>query len=353
MNTSKLPHADPERYYEQLDRFVMLCRELSASGKPYLAVVLCHELYRYLYPTEPYAKFEHRDPVPFMLQHIERLVELASLATVGVVGYESMSANVPGAPTEELERRTSDLYSKLWDGYDQEIMTRESVALLEKRVPRPVLDQYVRGKRVLDLGCGSGRYSIALSHLGAAHVTAVDFQAKSYAAAQSICQRTGMAVEFREANVLSLPFADRSFDFVWSNGVLHHTRSWKDAFSEYVRVLKTAGFLYLYATGGFFWTTRRRLREVFKEIPQAYTLSVLQTIGMPANRMIFMDTWYVPIEEHIGRAELESDFERSALRYEKLHSNNPFDLDRASLQQLNGAEAMWGEGEHRYLLVRS
>ncbi|HEX4070933.1 MAG TPA: methyltransferase domain-containing protein, partial [Planctomycetaceae bacterium] len=146
--------------------------------------------------------------------------------------------------------------------------------------------------------------------------------------------------------------ADCSFDFVFSNGVLHHTRSWQAAFDEYVRVMRRSGFLYLYATGGFFWTTRRALQPLFEAIPRSYTAEVLRLIGMPGNRMIFLDTWYVPIEEHIARADLEAAFRQRNLAFEKLPSQVEFDLDNALAQGIPGATAVWGEGEHRYLLKR-
>ena len=205
---------------------------------------------------------------------------------------------------------------------------------------------------MLDLGCGSGRYAVALAGLGAASVTAVDFQAKSYRRAEEFCRKQGLPVRFAEADVRSLPFADGSFDFVFSNGVLHHTRSWQTAFDEYVRVMRRSGFLYLYATGGFFWTTRRALRPLFEAIPRSYTAEVLRLIGMPGNRMIFMDTWYVPIEEHIARVDLETAFRNRNLAFEKLPSQVEFDPDYALGQGIPGARAVWGEGEHRYLLKR-
>ena len=345
-------HPDSPLYYAHLDRFIESCQRLSSTGKQYFVVVLCHELYRFLYPTEPYAAFEHDNPVPFLVRHIERLVRLAQLAEEGIAGYPLRPSDAGGAPSAAVEKQTSDLYSNLWQGYDREIMTRESVALVERRVPRALIERHIKGKTVLDIGCGSGRYAIALAQLGATRVVAIDFQAKAWAQADAICRQAALPVEFREADVLSLPFEDRSFDFVWSNGVLHHTRSWKGALLEYLRVMKHSGFLYLYATGGFFWTTRRRLRELFKDIPQPYTQSVLDTIGMPKNRMIFMDTWYVPIEGHIARAELEGELSAGGVRFEKLVSGNAFDLDRGLATGLSGAADVWGEGEHRYHLVR-
>ena len=38
-------------YYKELDRFVELCADLTATGKPILTVLLCHELYRVPVPV--------------------------------------------------------------------------------------------------------------------------------------------------------------------------------------------------------------------------------------------------------------------------------------------------------------
>ena len=40
-----------------------------------------------------------------------------------------------------------------------------------------------------------------------------------------------------------------------------------------------------------------------QEIQQTYTISMLDMIGMPSNKFIFCDNWYVPIERHTTDAE--------------------------------------------------
>jgi ubiquinone/menaquinone biosynthesis C-methylase UbiE len=348
--------AQAAAYDQELGRFVELCADLTATGKPYLTVLLCHELYRFLYPAEPYLGFTHDDPVPFLLEHIRRLIEFGSAGRESVRGYPNpiaASATQPMDSQVALEKQTSDLYSELWLGYDARVLTEESRQLLTRRIPERVIDEEIVGRSVLDLGCGSGRYAVALAGLGAKSVTAVDFQAKSFKRAEEYCQKHDLPVRFIEANILQLPLADRAFDFVFSNGVLHHTRSWQAAFDEFVRVMRRSGFLFLYGTGGLFWTTRRALRPLFESIPRQYTARVLELLGMPGNRMIFMDTWYVPIEDHIARADLEAAFDRHGLAYEKLTSRVETDLDAAIESGIPGAALAWGEGDHRYFLERS
>jgi len=337
-------------YYEELKRFQTLCGSLIDGGQPYQVIVLCHELYRFLYPIDPHADFKQTDPVRFSVEHLRKLIALGENLLASVRGY----AFEPAAAANEsrLETRTSDLYSSLWARFDGETLLVEARKLVEQRIPRAVVEQHVKGKRVLDMGCGSGRYALALVMLGAASVVAADFQAKAYLAAQAHATQAGLPVQFMEADVLALPFGDREFDFVFCNGVLHHTRDWKQGVREYARLMKTAGYLYLYACGGIFWNTRAAVREIFTRIPQNYTQSVLNAIGLPSNRFIFMDTWYVPIEGHLKRRELEEVMQGCGLTFSQLPSNTPFDPDYGLRSGLPGAEIMWGEGEHRYLVTR-
>jgi hypothetical protein len=79
---------------------------------------------------------------------------------------------------------------------------------------------------------------------------------------------------------------------------------------------------------------------------------VLRAMGMPSNRFIFCDTWYVPVETHTTREELEKMLSENGFSYQKIISGNPFDLDKALEEDIPQAAAMWGEGEHRYMLER-
>ena len=124
--------------------------------------------------------------------------------------------------------------------------------------------------------------------------------------------------------------------------------------AELARVLRPggSGFLYLYGAGGIFWETRAALRRIFEHIPLDYTKTVLDVIGMPANRFIFCDTWYVPVERHVTTEELEAMLARERLEFEKVVGRNAFDLDGAIARGVKGAREMWGDGEHRYVVSK-
>lgn len=343
-----------QTYDELLEELVSLCEELTRDGMPYVSVLLMHEFNRYLYPIEPYAGFENKDPVSFILPHIRRLIGLGRVLQTSVTPYQGESG---GLGTEAwragvLEKATSNLYSELWKEFKSETLTDEGPALLGKRIPESIIATRIKGKKVLDMGCGSGRYTLGLAMVGAAEVAGIDFQAKAFQASAVIAKERKLPIEFREANVHELPFADQSFDYVFCNGVLHHSSSIAKGLSELKRVLRKDGeaFLYLYAARGFFWKARVAMRRVFVHIPLDYTKAVLQMIGMPPNRFIFCDNWYVPVETHTTLEEMVALLDQAGFRYEKLVGQAPFDLDKAIADGVKDAVTVWGDGEHRYRL---
>lgn len=143
-----------------------------------------------------------------------------------------------------------DSVDSVQDGYDRWAATYDHdgnpLMALEEPVVKAALGD-VRGLTVLDLGCGTGRYSIWLARVGA-KVTAVDFSEGMLAEArkkleQSTGQeRGGEPVRFIAADLHKpVQFAAESFDLVVSGLVLEHLREMGTFFGEVQRVLKPGG----------------------------------------------------------------------------------------------------------------
>jgi SAM-dependent methyltransferase len=90
------------------------------------------------------------------------------------------------------------------------------------------------GERILDLGCGDGQLTQRIAASGA-DVVGVDASAEMVAAARS----RGITAD--EARAEALPYADRSFDAVFSNAALHWVRNQDAMMAEVHRVLKPGG----------------------------------------------------------------------------------------------------------------
>src|SRR5215831_7393756 len=100
-------------------------------------------------------------------------------------------------------------------------------------------DQFA-GQRLLEVGCGMGTDLLQFAR-GGAHVTGVDLTPRSIEISRKHFEVYGERGDFGITDGESLPFADESFDVVYSNGVLHHTPDTERAVREIHRVLRSGG----------------------------------------------------------------------------------------------------------------
>jgi ubiquinone/menaquinone biosynthesis C-methylase UbiE len=101
------------------------------------------------------------------------------------------------------------------------------------------------GERVLDVGCGSGVVTREIAKRVGTDGRAVglDQSPALLAVADELARKAGLGnnVEFREGNVLRLPFPDGVFDAVLCVTVLSHVPGGEHAIPELVRVLRPGG----------------------------------------------------------------------------------------------------------------
>ncbi len=100
---------------------------------------------------------------------------------------------------------------------------------------------------VLDCGIGSGALAIALGSIlpESPNFYGIDLSAEMLARADVEMRQAGLIPELRQADVLSIPYADESFDFVMAAHVLEHLPEPQHALREMVRVLKPGGMLFV------------------------------------------------------------------------------------------------------------
>src|SRR5262249_25147416 len=133
---------------------------------------------------------------------------------------------IEGNAAELFERYIVPAITALW-----------AADLVQRAAPRP-------GNRVLDVACGTGVVArLAAKTMGAGHVVGLDINAAMLAVARS--QAAGSPIEWHEASVLQMPFADRSFDLVLCQLGLQFFPDRPRALREMQRVLVPDGRLAL------------------------------------------------------------------------------------------------------------
>lgn len=128
-----------------------------------------------------------------------------------------------------FERHHEHLFFDDSDYLDHETWIRPAFAMLGD----------IRGKQVLDYGCGHGMASVVLARRGA-QVTGFDLSPGYIAEANRRAMANATPIDFLTANAEELPFADNSFDAVWGCAILHHL-DLDRAGRELRRVLRPGG----------------------------------------------------------------------------------------------------------------
>jgi ubiquinone/menaquinone biosynthesis C-methylase UbiE len=110
----------------------------------------------------------------------------------------------------------------------------------EWHIPLLVPFHEAKGRKVLEIGIGNGTEGVMFALNGASY-TGVDLTEAALEATQRHFAVLGLTGTFQKENAERLSFANESFDWVFSHGVLHHTPHTQVAIDEVFRVLKPGG----------------------------------------------------------------------------------------------------------------
>jgi 2-polyprenyl-3-methyl-5-hydroxy-6-metoxy-1,4-benzoquinol methylase len=136
-----------------------------------------------------------------------------------------------------------------WHRYQKTQLDHDEVReserhFLAKTALRP---EDLKGKLVLDVGCGMGRFAEVATRWGA-RVVGIDLSAAAEVAAKNLAEREFVAFQ---ADVFALPFAPETFDVIYSVGVLHHTPDCEAAVKTLDNYLKPGGLLAVWLYSGY------------------------------------------------------------------------------------------------------
>lgn len=126
-----------------------------------------------------------------------------------------------------------------FDAYAQMARSRDGLQSAgEWRQLQPLFPP-LRGKSVLDLGCGYGWHSKYAEEQGAASVLGLDLSERMVAEAQK--RNSGANIIYKVCGVEEYEYPENSYDLVLSNLVLHYVADLDSVFKKVYQTLKTGG----------------------------------------------------------------------------------------------------------------
>lgn len=140
------------------------------------------------------------------------------------------------------QKKTLESFYYEWSHYNGQLGDEKKIFLEETQIA----EKEWAGKLVLDAGCGMGRFTKVALELGA-EVVAIDLS-------ESIIRTKELSkmydrLHVLQTDLLSLPFQEKIFDIVYSQGVIHHTPQPEKAFFNLAQLLRPGGILTVWVYG--------------------------------------------------------------------------------------------------------
>ena len=154
--------------------------------------------------------------------------------------------------------RTKRSFGREWLSYDVRREEEDEATFLAKTGFKL---KELEGKKVLDAGCGGGRYTLVAGRAGA-QVYAVDLSGAVEKTAELAGGLPGVNVV--QGDLFRLPFEKNYFDFIYCIGVLHHTPDTRAGFQTLIDFLASGGRISI-------WVYKRRhpIQEIVNRVQRA------------------------------------------------------------------------------------
>jgi ubiquinone/menaquinone biosynthesis C-methylase UbiE len=253
---------------------------------------------------------------------------------------------------------TEELFEEAWTTFSRNTFMH-SVSLVENRLRHSGFDEgFFEGKRCFDGGCGTGRVSVAMSRLGASEVVAADIGRSSLSYfEQALAELEIKNVEIANSDITELSqWESGSFDFVVTNGVLHHTLAPIEGLKEHYRITSDQSgvlWIYIYGDGGNYWPIYDRIRNSLSGIGTKYIKKVLTQMNLREGLVYtYLDNCLAPRTYHYTSEIVKTLEEIHPLDFKEADGPSIFDKPTRYIAEQYGSWILGPEGEVRIAIEK-
>ncbi|MCK9223918.1 MAG: class I SAM-dependent methyltransferase [Candidatus Muirbacterium halophilum] len=172
------------------------------------------------------------------------------------------------------------LFGKNWKNFLKKVNSKK-IKVAEESIKDYIYFENIKGKSFLDIGCGSGLFSLAAKNLGA-KVFSFDYDKECVNCAKILKNKfykNNSKWKITQGDILNNKFINsiEKFDIVYSWGVLHHTGNLWQALENTSKLVKNEGiiFISLYNNQGFYSKIWSKIKKTYNNSNFLVKLSLI------------------------------------------------------------------------------
>ncbi len=184
-----------------------------------------------------------------------------------------MNANLDNINTIDTDFRFA--FGKNWKKYVRLVSDDRLQSAIES-LKKMLNVESLEGKSFVDIGCGSGLFSLAAIKLGAKEVLSIDYDENSVYCAKYLNNKYGPFDHWRieQGSILNdeLIQSFGEFDYVYSWGVLHHTGDMWKALDNVIKLTAPDGALFIAIYNDQFLISRawKKIKHIYNKSPRFF-----------------------------------------------------------------------------------
>ena len=247
-----------------------------------------------------------------------------------IIESKNRKINIFNIDGKNIDKKVVDEFGKEWLKFNE--FSEGNIRLAAEEY-FDIIDETIVNKQTyaLDIGCGSGRWTKYLSSK-AGFIESIDPSDAIFAADKLLNDVEN--VRLTKASVDTLPFADESFDFAMSVGVLHHVPDTQQALKDCVKKVKKGGYFYVYLyynldKRGWLFTSLFKLSDMVRSIVSKFPGKLKKLVCDALAVIVYVPlVFWVKLFEFLGFARFASQMPLSAYKNKSFFIMRNDALDR-------------------------